>query len=113
MFPDLSPVGGVDSALDGVPLLISDSAAPSTLTVFDASQIAVSAGLVELDRSDVASLQLADIPDSPPVPTSSYTNLWQQNLSALRAERYLGITRLKSTAVAQIANVTGIGNSPN
>jgi hypothetical protein len=62
MFPGMSPVGGT---LDNVPALVSDAASPGSVTLFDASQVAVSAGLIELDRSDAATLNLDSVPDSP------------------------------------------------
>jgi hypothetical protein len=110
VFPGLSPTGG---QLDNVPLLTSDVAPTGTLTLADMSQVAVAAGLIELDRSDVAALQLDTVGDSPPATTTVYQSLWPQNLSALRAERFLSVQRMRSTAVAQISGATGLGNSPS
>jgi HK97 family phage major capsid protein len=110
MFPGLSPTGGV---LDNVPLLVSDAAVAGSLLLFDATQVAVAAGPIELDRSTTASISAETAPDSPPISGSSYINLFQQNLAALRAERFLGISRLRSTAAAILSGVSGIGNSPS
>jgi hypothetical protein len=92
--------------------LVSDAATAGTLTLFDATQVAVAAGDIVLDRSDAATLQLDTVPDSPPATTTPYVSLWGQNMSALRAERFLSAQRLRTTAVAQISSVTGVGDSP-
>jgi hypothetical protein len=93
-------------------LLVSDAAAAGTLTLFDAAQCAVSAGLIELDRSDQAMLNLDSAPSAPSAGTP-YIFLFGQNLSALRAERYLGVSRLRSTAAASVSGITGVGSSPS
>jgi hypothetical protein len=92
---------------------VSDAAAAGVLLLFDASQVAVSSGTIELDRSNAATLQLDTAPDSPPLTSSPYVSLWQQNMSALRAERFFGVSRLRTTAAASISSFTGIGNSPS
>lgn len=104
MFPGMN-LGG-NATLDGVPVLVSDSATAGTLTLFDASQVAVSAGALELDRSNVATLQLDSAPDSPPLATSPYVSLFQSDMSALRATRYLGISKLRTAAAGQLTGVT-------
>jgi hypothetical protein len=109
MFPGMSPTGGT---IAGIPALVSDAATAGTIVLFDASQVAVSAGLIELDRSDVAMLNLDSAPDSPPVASTSYVNLYTQNMSALRAERFLGAQRLRTTAAASVSGFTGVGSSP-
>jgi Phage capsid family len=108
--PGTLPTGGT---LDGLPLISSDAAAASTLTLFDAAQCVVASGDIELDRSDVAMLALDTTPDSPPLVTTNYQSLWQQNMSALRAERFLSVQRMRLAAVASISGITGIGDSPS
>jgi HK97 family phage major capsid protein len=110
VFPDATPVGG---QIDNVPLLCSDAATASSLLLFDATQVSVSAGEITLDRSNVASLQLDNVGDSPPTASTVYQNMWQANQSALRAERFLSAQRLRTTAAASISGITGIGNSPS
>lgn len=100
----MSPVGGT---LFGIPFVISDAVSSGQVVLFDASQIATGTGLIELDQSGVASLQLDTTPDSPPLISSAYTNLWQSNARALRAERFLSVTRLRSTAVAHLSGFGG------
>jgi HK97 family phage major capsid protein len=110
MFPGMTPTGGT---LDGIPALVSDVATAGQITLLDAAQFAVSAGQIELDRSDEALLQLDSAPDSPPLASSPTISLWGQNLSALRAERYLGAQRLRTTAAASVSGFTGVGSSPS
>jgi hypothetical protein len=109
-FPGVTPTGGL---LDGVPLLISDAQSSGVLTLFDASQVAVAAGDIELDRASAANLQMDTAPDSPPTASSPYINLWTQNMSALRAERFISAQRMRTAAAASISGFTGIGNSPS
>ena len=50
--------------------------------------------------------------DSPPVAGTSYVNLWQENLTAVKATRYWAVKRLATTAVAVVSNATATGFSP-
>ncbi len=109
-FPDVTMTGGT---LAGVPVVISDSVASGVLILADAAQLVVAAGDIELSASDEADVQLNDGPDSPPSASTSMTNMWQNNLLALRATRYLGVARGRTTAVATISGFTGLGNSPS
>jgi hypothetical protein len=65
-----------------------------------------------LDASNEAAIELATPGDSPPSASTSQTPLWQMNLSALRAERYIGAKVLRSDAVAKITGVSYVGGSP-
>jgi HK97 family phage major capsid protein len=110
-FEGTLPIGA--SLLDGLPLLCTDAATAGTLTLLDASQVAVSVGIIELDRSDAALLQVDTAPDSPPTASTPYVSLWPENKSALRATRYLSVQRLRTTAAASVSGITGIGDSPS
>ena len=109
MFPQLTPTNGL---LDGIPLVTSDQATAGTLTLVDASQVAVAAGEIVLDRSDAATLVMDSAPSSPPTASDNYFSTWQTNSTALRAERFLSAQRMRTTAAAQISGITGVGNSP-
>jgi Phage capsid family len=95
------------------PLLVSDGVPSGVVILADAAQLAASALPIELDSTDAADLQLDTAPDSPPLSTTPYVSLWQENLAALRATRYFAVKRLRDTAVAYASAITGIGNSPN
>ena len=100
-------------SIGGVPLVITDGITLSNdLILVDAAQIAASSAAFELDRSNVALLNMNDSPDLPPTSATSYTNLWTGNLVAIKSVRWWGVKRLASTAVALISNVTATGNSP-
>ena len=99
-------------SIGGVPLVITDGITSNDLILVDAAQIAASSAAFELDRSNVALLNMNDSPDSPPTSATSYTNLWTENLVAIKSVRWWGVKRLASTAVALISNVTATGNSP-
>jgi Phage capsid family len=104
-FPGALPtIGGT---LCGLPLLVSDAVAAGNLILFDAAQLHASGGTVELDRSEAATLQLDNAPDSPPISTTLVTSLWQANLVALRAERIFGVSRPRAASVAVLGGVFG------
>jgi HK97 family phage major capsid protein len=96
----------------GIPLIITDGISAIDLMLVDAAQVAASSAVVEFDESNHALLNMSDSPDSPPVAGTTYTNLWQENLTAVKATRYWAVKRLATTAVAVVSNVTATGNSP-
>jgi hypothetical protein len=98
-------------AIQGMEVLVSDGVSDQIIAV-DASQIAAAGGTVELDGSGVATVQMDSAPDSPPTAAANVTSFWQMNLAGLRATRYWGAERLRSTAVSVISNVSYSGNSP-
>lgn len=80
---------------------------------FDASQLVMSSTGIELDASNQANIQMDTTPDSPPSASSNYTSMWQLNQTGLRATRWFGCERLRSTAVGVITGVAyGSANSP-
>ena len=81
----LSVSGGVYS---GLPVIVS-GAAGTTAVAIDADAVLVADDGVLVDVAQHASLQMDSAPDSPTVAASVITSLWQNNLVALRAERYI------------------------
>jgi hypothetical protein len=65
-----------------------------------------------LDTSNQAMIELATPGDSPPTASTSQTSLFQMNLSAIRAERYIGGKVLRSDAVAKVTGAGYVGGSP-
>lgn len=108
-FPDARWDGG---EISGIPILVSDGVTAGQLILVDASGIAGDAGGMVLDDARHVTLDLNDAPDSPPVASTSLTNLWQHDLVAIRAERWFGVERLRTSAVAIIGNVAPTGDSP-
>src|SRR5262249_11109582 len=97
-------------ALSGDPfglttLVASDGVGSGLMYIFDAAQLAGDPGIVELAAGNEATLQLDSAPDSPPTGTTVLTNLWQNNLSSIRAERIFDIERPSATSVAVIQSI--------
>lgn len=95
-FPNMTPQGGT---IAGVPVVVTDAAAGS-LIVLDANAIAAGSETLVLDSTREASIQLQSTPDSPSTASTVLTPLWQQNMVALRAERFFGATLLRSSGAA-------------
>jgi hypothetical protein len=104
-FPDVTiPTGG---SISGMPLLGCDvlnqyDSGGDVLIVCDASQIAADAGVIELDASNSASLQMSD---SPTDAAADVVNLYQTGSTALRARRDFNFQRIRSSCVALIDGV--------
>jgi hypothetical protein len=88
-----------------VTLVASDGAAAGTMTIFDAAQLAGDPGLVTLDGSNQATVQMDSTPDSPATSATTLVNLWQNNLSSVRAERIFAIERPNLASVAIIQSI--------
>jgi hypothetical protein len=97
-FPGLSPQGG---SLLGVPLLVSDGIASTTLVLLDANQVAAGDGGVLPRISRDALVQL----DTAPTGTS-YHSLFQANATGVMIERIFGIAALSTTGVAVVTGIT-------
>lgn len=59
-------------------------------------------GQVTIDASREASLQMETSPDSPATASTSLVSLWQHNMVAIKAERYINWAKARSTSVAFI-----------
>jgi len=103
-FPDITPMGGV---LEGFPVITSEAVPDSSdggLIIFlNADDVFYSDdGPVTIDASREASLQMNDAPDNPTTASTVLVSLWQRNLVALRAERYMNWKKRRPTAVGYI-----------
>jgi HK97 family phage prohead protease len=87
------------SPSEGYPLIIA--LAPEILLADD--------GAVTIDVSREASLQMDTAPDSPPTASTVTVSLWQQNLIAVKAERFINWKLRRSTAVAYIQSAVYTG----
>lgn len=93
--------------------IMPTDALTNSIVAFDAAQIAMNSSGVELDSSNQASVQMETAPDSPPSASTGYTSMWQLNQVGLKAERFFGCERLRSTAVSMITGTAyGNANSP-
>jgi len=105
-FPDVSATGG---RFLGYPVIVSNNVALSAspteafVVLLDPSNIMIADdGGVTIDMSSEASLQMDGAPDSPPTASTVMVSLWQSNMVALRAERFINWRRRRDTAVQLI-----------
>jgi HK97 family phage major capsid protein/HK97 family phage prohead protease len=61
-------------------------------------------GQTVIDASNQASLQLDSTPDSPPTAATNLISLWQNNLTGIRAERWINWQKRRPTCVQFIQN---------
>lgn len=108
-FRDLGPTGGT---IWKIPVLTSsgvpqggDSPPHNRITAFDAAQLMIGDAGLEVDVTDQADLLMDSEPDSPPTGSNVMVNLWQHNLVAFKATRFVNWQWCKSGAVAFIDNV--------
>ncbi len=94
-FSTVTPRGGT---LLGYPLLVSNSVPAGNVILVNAGEILMADdGGVRLDSSNQATLDM-DGGDSPDV------NLWQKNLIAIRAERFITYKKARAAAVNRITS---------
>jgi HK97 family phage major capsid protein len=90
----------VPRTLFGIPLILSANS-PAQITLLDPSQILYSDdGAIELSRSENAAIQMDDAPASPPVAATTMVSLFQMNLWAIRAIRWIAYLRAQAGSVA-------------
>jgi len=109
-YPNVSPDGGT---LLGYPVVASENlpatgGSPSDgfpIIFAKADEIMLADdGQTVIDASNQASIQMESAPDSPPAATTVLQSLWQNNMTALRAERWINWKKRRATAVAYISN---------
>lgn len=86
-------------AVLGAPVIPSDGLASDVVVAVDASQLAMAAGDIDIGAARQADIEMESAPDSPPDAGTIRLNLWQTNMSALKAERYIGTQVLRPGAV--------------
>jgi HK97 family phage major capsid protein/HK97 family phage prohead protease len=109
-FPGITMQGGT---LLGFPVVVSEnipatggSPADGTLIIFAlAGEILLADdGGVNIDVSREASLQMETTPDSPATASTTLVSLWQHNMIAIKAERFINWLKRRDDAVAFIQN---------
>jgi HK97 family phage major capsid protein len=89
----------------GYPIYESNSVPTGDLILADASQIFLADdGMVDIETSSEASLQLDSAPATPPTPLVS---LWQMNMLGIKAERYMYWVKRHNGCVALISGYAG------
>src|SRR5262249_55238192 len=102
-YPNLGPNGG--EIFPQVTAIASDQISSSAALMFAADAIVGNSDTIRLDGSDQAALDMSTSPDSPPVAATVKLSLWQQDLRALRAERFFGFTVMRASGVASLSGV--------
>jgi len=97
-FPQLGPSGG---QILGVPTLVSDGIPAGQLLLLDAQQIAAADDGITLTNASQGTLAL----DTAPTGGTALHSLFQENLVALRAERYFAVQALATTAISAISGI--------
>jgi ribosomal protein S20 len=98
-------IGGTAAAdvprtLFGIPLVLSANS-PQQVTLIDASHVLYSDdGAIELDTTDEATIQMDSAPTDPAVAATVFQSLWDRNLCAVRATRWVAWLRAQTGAVA-------------
>jgi len=95
----LTVKGGTYAGVDVVP----SAACKTTIAMVDASQILVADGGIVVDTTDEAIVQMDSAPTDPPTATTIPVSLWENNLVALRAERFVHWKRARTSAVAYVS----------
>lgn len=96
IFPNVGVLGGT---IWEIPVIVSAGAA-STIVLLDAAEVLLSDAGLEIDMAQHASLQLDSEPDDPPTSSTTLVSLWQMNLVALRAIRFIRWRRRRNAGVA-------------
>lgn len=96
----------------GIQVLATDGMPASTVLLVDGQQVACASETVTLSASSETSLQLDTSPDSPVGAATPMTSLWAMNLSALKAERYFGVSKLTTVGTCVLTSVNILGDSP-
>jgi len=96
-FPGVTAAGG---SANGVQIIASNTVGTNVIAVAPEYVLYADDGQVVIDVSREASLQMNDAPATPADPaTTVWTNLWQENLVGLRAERFINWKRAVPNAV--------------
>jgi HK97 family phage major capsid protein len=114
-FPSVNLAGGT---LQGLPVIASENVPASGGSPSDGFPIILAAasdilladdGQVTIDASREASLQMESSPDSPPTAATTMVSLWQHNMVAIKAERYINWAKRRPDAVAYISGAKYTG----
>jgi HK97 family phage major capsid protein len=109
-FPDIGVMGG---SIEGIPVLTSENIVATggsptdgyPIVALNSREILLADdGGVTIDVSREASLQMDTAPDSPLTTSTIQVSLWQQNLVAFKAERFITWKKGRTGAVQYISN---------
>jgi hypothetical protein len=91
----------------GVTAIASDSIPFGAALMFAADAIVGNADAILPGKSEQSTLQMESTsPDSPPVAGTVLLSLWQNDLLALRMERFFGFTVMRTSGVTSLSGVS-------
>ena len=101
-------VGVQGGEILGIPLLVSDGATAQTITLLDATAIAMAASEIELRSSTKAAIEMNTAPShNSTTPTGAQlVSMFQTNNRCLLAERRIGVKVIRDRAVVKLTGVT-------
>jgi HK97 family phage major capsid protein len=114
-FPGISAQGGTFA---GIPVITSENIPSTTgspdqgwpMILLKADEVLLADdGQVTIDSSREASLQMESAPDSPPTAATVLTSMWQHNMVAIKAERFINWRLRRANAVAYISGAIYTG----
>jgi hypothetical protein len=100
--PDVGARGGL---VMGVPVIASRNVPNTILVLVDAAGLVYFEEGAGMDKSEHATLELADNPTTP-TETTVVTSLWQNNLVALRVELFTNWARARAGCVSYVSGIT-------
>jgi hypothetical protein len=103
-FPNLGPNGG--ELFPGITAIASDQISSSAALLFDATGLVGNSEGIIPGRSEQGTIQMESSPDSPPTGATTVISLWQNDLIALRLERFFGYVILRTSGVASLSGVS-------
>lgn len=110
-FPGFDIANGTGTFF-GLPAVLSENISTGMMVLIKAPEVMLADdGQVVIDASREASLQMNDAPDNPPTASTVMVSMFQANMVALRAERFINWKKRRDTAVAYISNA-GYGGAP-
>ncbi len=97
--PEFPGVGLNGGSYRGLNIVTSNTAGTNVIALQPDYILYADDGAVTIDASREASLQMDSAPDSPPTATTVMVSLFQTNMIALRAERFVNWKRVVTNAV--------------
>lgn len=108
-FPDVNMAGGT---FYGMPVVVSEAVGNIVILANAQDILLADDGQVSIDASREASLQMDSAPDNPATATTVMVSLWQNNLLAIRAERYVNWLKARAASVQYLSGVAWNGVAP-
>jgi len=96
LFPGISAAGGT---LYGRPVVVSNTAGSNVILVHTPSILYVNQGGLRIDVSREASIQMDSAPVNPPIDTTVYRSMFQENKVAFRVEHATTWLKARTAAV--------------